>query len=501
MGNSMRAVLVVCIFGFVSTMLWAPRALPARASARVDSPAHALKHASYDHVSFTYNSAIAGAVTGDYMLPSPGPAGVSAPYIEFHFAQYMVTSARQEFRPPSVLGVFRWSPSSPNSTLATVLQKRPSVIAAHRLFIANVEASELVVARAHYFSFRNGSGIAYVTAFAQNSVPVIRGMLEYVYQGITGDRHVYLSLVLPVNTTALPVTANFHYDSTATLAANDARYAAGIAKTKAKLEVLPDSAFTPRLSALDAMARTILAKPSFAPPATVTKFVNTTQLGGTGANLRATPDTQSAVLAFIPNGTSLQVVSTPVTGADGAPWYEVTYNGVQGYVSATLLSPNKSQAAPSHASRLLNVNWMQVAGTSMDCSVPGIGREVDSVRTYDITGDGVSDSFVQVACRTGDASAWDQLEVYDGASDPAALRRLGIIIQAPNTHNEEVYAVTGMRIRALAFSGHRVTVTGAMNRASDPIHCHSLIARRTATWNGHGFDLGPIQTSPANGCA
>ena len=100
----------------------------------------------------------------------------------------------------------------------------------------------------------------------------------------------------------------------------------------------------------------------------------------------------------------------------------VSTSGVVAIIAMLASAPAPAHAIhhspPTHTSRLLRVHWQQVAGRDLDCHVPGLGLEPPVVRYHDITGDGFPDSVVVLRCRTGDSSAFDQLEVFDGASDP-----------------------------------------------------------------------------------
>ena len=122
------------------------------------------------------------------------------------------------------------------------------------------------------------------------------------------------------------------------------------------------------------------------------------------------------------------------------------------------------------------------------------------MRYHDITGDGFPDSVVVLRCRTGDSSAFDQLEVFDGASDPTHPRRLGILMRAPRSQDYMVAIRTGMKVTSVSFSGSSVTTTGRMFRLHDGSLCLGLVGKKTATWDGHAFALGPLLTSPVDPC-
>jgi Bacterial SH3 domain len=80
----------------------------------------------------------------------------------------------------------------------------------------------------------------------------------------------------------------------------------------------------------------------------ITLYVDAASQGYIGANLRAQPSRESAILLLISNGASVLAVAKPVKGADGHDWYSVTYKGRTGYVLGSLLSrrkPSGSSAA------------------------------------------------------------------------------------------------------------------------------------------------------------
>lgn len=57
--------------------------------------------------------------------------------------------------------------------------------------------------------------------------------------------------------------------------------------------------------------------------------------GGSALNMRNGAGTENAVLLTIPNGTQITVLDTAAgTDSQGAPWYKVRYNGMEGYVLA-----------------------------------------------------------------------------------------------------------------------------------------------------------------------
>ncbi|MCA1669618.1 MAG: SH3 domain-containing protein [Thermomicrobia bacterium] len=66
----------------------------------------------------------------------------------------------------------------------------------------------------------------------------------------------------------------------------------------------------------------------------------TVSAGGSGANMRTNPDTKSnPPIATIQDGTEVQVVDGPQTGADGIPWYKVSAGDKTGWIRSDFLKP------------------------------------------------------------------------------------------------------------------------------------------------------------------
>ena len=125
-------------------------------------------------------------------------------------------------------------------------------------------------------------------------------------------------------------------------------------------------------------------------------------------------------------------------------------------------------------------DWANII-TDLDCLPVNRGIEVLGIRHADVRGVGVNDAFVWVTCYH-ETSAWPhQLEVFDGASDPAAPRRIALLIPAARTFDKAVL------IRSLSFAGHTVTVDGASYADNDATCCPSRRVHRVFSWTGDQF--------------
>ncbi|GIH08542.1 hypothetical protein Rhe02_66090 [Rhizocola hellebori] len=85
-----------------------------------------------------------------------------------------------------------------------------------------------------------------------------------------------------------------------------------------------------------------------------------------------------------------------------------------------------SQEPPSD--RLANVAWLPFLAHCPIGEAHGFGMKIDSVVKGELTGDQVPDTLVIDSCDSPTGSNPQTVEVFDGASDPAAPARLGILM-------------------------------------------------------------------------
>jgi len=119
-------------------------------------------------------------------------------------------------------------------------------------FLPLTNAQQVLHAQVQYLDFKSGQGVRYLTQYAQGPVTVNNFELFYTFQGLTGDGKYYVSAVLPLTHAQLPATSQVNATA---VAAQD--YPAYVQKTSAWLDQQPASAFTPDLSVLDALIRSL----------------------------------------------------------------------------------------------------------------------------------------------------------------------------------------------------------------------------------------------------
>jgi hypothetical protein len=119
-------------------------------------------------------------------------------------------------------------------------------------FLPWADVSQAFIGKRKFLRFRNGRGVLFVTQYQQEPLPVNNGALVYTFQGMTDDNAWYVSVVFPVAAPGLPAT-----DAGASkkdFARGYPRYVAGVAE---RLEKLPAKNYTPHLTLLENLVRSI----------------------------------------------------------------------------------------------------------------------------------------------------------------------------------------------------------------------------------------------------
>ncbi|MBI4731578.1 MAG: hypothetical protein HY781_05525 [Chloroflexi bacterium] len=127
-------------------------------------------------------------------------------------------------------------------------------------FLPTFGAGEAFYAQAQVFPFMSGNGIRFLTEFAQYTVPVNNTDLFYTYQGLTSDGQYWVSVILPINHTMLPGSADplpggVSFEDFAN------NYDPYILDMVNQLNSQSPSSYTPTITALDALVSSITITP------------------------------------------------------------------------------------------------------------------------------------------------------------------------------------------------------------------------------------------------
>lgn len=120
-------------------------------------------------------------------------------------------------------------------------------------------AAQVFRARVHYLPFRNGTGVGFITQYAQDTTAIYNGAAFYAFQGLTDDDAYYISAILPI-TTPLFGTSYDDFDGyTVDFYAADMadRWEAYLDGMTLLVNQAQPEAFTPSLGALDEMLQSL----------------------------------------------------------------------------------------------------------------------------------------------------------------------------------------------------------------------------------------------------
>ncbi len=249
------------IFTLIAMSMWGALSVVAQ-----DAPsANAL---TFNGVSFEFGSEIAQGVLAlqDAGTPTDAPdqpGGPIPPNTQFTFSG-TVTAPGAYTIGIDTLNVFPVAgfaqypaDSQVNRELAslqTLLADQPDLAGVTSLpYLPLATGGFAFISRAEYLSTDTITGVRYLTSIRQDVGPTLDGQVQYVFQGITHDGQYVVSMRYFVLTGVLPTEQdpNLNYDE---FAANYETYIADIAT---QLDGLDAAAFTPSLTALDAVVQSV----------------------------------------------------------------------------------------------------------------------------------------------------------------------------------------------------------------------------------------------------
>lgn len=124
-------------------------------------------------------------------------------------------------------------------------------------FLPVWNAGPLFTAQVEYLEFNNIKGVRYLTQYGQAAWPVNSHDMFYTFQGLTNDGEYYISVIMPVSHPQLPASGESYTGSMDDLYEDFTAYLDEIVP---QLESWQDVEFTPRLTSLDEMVRSIKVK-------------------------------------------------------------------------------------------------------------------------------------------------------------------------------------------------------------------------------------------------
>jgi len=127
-------------------------------------------------------------------------------------------------------------------------------------FLPLFNAAQMMRTQVAYIDFQSGTGVRFLTHYAQAYVPINNHELFYTFQGLTDDGNSYVAAILPVSHPTLPADQMaYEGGDLAALAENFDTY---IADIEQQLNAQDASSFTPDLDLLDAMIGSLEVAPA-----------------------------------------------------------------------------------------------------------------------------------------------------------------------------------------------------------------------------------------------
>jgi hypothetical protein len=129
-------------------------------------------------------------------------------------------------------------------------------------FMPLFNAGQVFHSNEKFLTFQNGTGVRFLTQFAQAPFPVNNHDLFYTFQGLTNDGAYYISAILPINATFLPADGKpetpLPADGVPFDWVNFENLDAHFELVKQKLNATDPNAFSPSLINLDALIQSML---------------------------------------------------------------------------------------------------------------------------------------------------------------------------------------------------------------------------------------------------
>ena len=215
-----------------------------------------------DGISFSYDPALATGVIASMIEPQVGDdlpnwelaprhralmlEGYPLPPDAMHLAQIFIYPVEE---------YYAVDPSAGDrlATLQQMLSSRATANLPSPLpFFPSWPAGQVLAARVGYLDFEGGAGVTFLSQYGQDIFPINNMGLFYTFQALTSDNRWLIAAVMPVSSPALPdpevvmQDPNF-YDN----------YLIHLAEMTELLESQPAGSFSPSLTALDELFRSI----------------------------------------------------------------------------------------------------------------------------------------------------------------------------------------------------------------------------------------------------
>lgn len=224
-------------------------------------------------VSFSYRDVLpettAETVTAVPRTPGAGIGGGHPEHIRFTFGEPAPDDFFSPYTPQILVypvanyeGLFQ-DAAFRVAALRQLLVERPTAVTGELPLLPFINAAEVFHSQVEYVDFQNGSGVRFVTAYAQGVDPLTNQSIFYTFQGLTDDGRLYVSAFFPVSTAALPDNVD---DFDFSQIESTESWLAYLTETTEALGNLNVAEFIPDLTQLDGVIESLLATTDDFPP-------------------------------------------------------------------------------------------------------------------------------------------------------------------------------------------------------------------------------------------
>ncbi len=229
---------------------------------------------SYEGVSFSFDSALAQTAQGTFLSARPveqAPAlGGGAPQgMQFVFNNQNLPDFFDPARPQvyvyPVDGLKALDPSVAQSieTLQKILADGTVEPNQDIPVFPIIPASQVFHSQARVIDFVNGTGVSFITYYAQDVSPIQKERVFWTFQGMTLDEKYFVAVFWNIDSPALPESKNISGAEYDAFAKEYTNYINNLITT---LNRLPPAGFIPNLVLLENMVRSLNVTPLFPTP-------------------------------------------------------------------------------------------------------------------------------------------------------------------------------------------------------------------------------------------
>lgn len=208
-----------------------------------------IKEVYFQGIGFSYPVELAEEVVGQRVSAETGADAFSTPeHVRFDFNQYIL---QDRFQDPVLYVFLTEAYRSVNPVAGDVIADLEQVLLEQLEnpeelpFLPVFNAAQLMVAKVQYLEFQTGSGVRYLTQYAQDTAAINNEDLFYTFQGLSSDGMYILSLILPVSNELLPP------DASEIPGGELFDFSEYLGSTEEMINLQPGATFRPQLSYLD----------------------------------------------------------------------------------------------------------------------------------------------------------------------------------------------------------------------------------------------------------